>query len=97
MLANFLDNRNLYQHDNGQILILFNNKDILIDGNDFFVQKWKENGVILIQDILDNDGKFLTFTSFQDRFKIKYNFLSFLQVISAIPRRLLRKAKSLGR
>ena len=66
MLANFLDNRNLYQHDNGQILIIFNNKDILIDGNDFFVQKWKENGVILIQDILDNDGKFLTFTSFQD-------------------------------
>ena len=41
----------------------------------FFLQKWKQKGVILIQDILDNDGKFLTFTSFQERFKIKCNFL----------------------
>ena len=63
----------------------------------FFLQKWKEKGVVLIQDILDNDGKFLTFTSFQDRFKIKCNFLSYLQVISEIPKRLLQKAKSLGR
>ena len=78
-------------------MILFNNKDILIDGNSFFLQKWKEKGVILIQDILDNDGKFLTFTSFKERFKIKCNFLSYLQVISAIPKCLLQKAKSLGR
>ena len=97
ILANFLEIRNLYQHDNGQDLIRFNNKDILIDGNSFFLQKWKEKGVILIQDILDNDGKFLTFISFQERFKIKCNFLSYLQVISAIPKRLRQKAKSLGR
>ena len=63
----------------------------------FFLHKWKEKGVILIQDILDNDGKFLTFISFQERFKIKCNFLSYLQVTSAIPKRLLQKAKSLGR
>ena len=97
ILANFLEIRNLYQHDNGQDLILFNNKDILIDGNSFFLQKWKEKGVISIQDILDNDGKFLSFKSFQDDFKIKCNFLSYLQVTSAIPRHLLHKAKSLGR
>ena len=96
-MANFLEIRNLYQHDNGQDLILFNNKDILIDGNSFFLQKWKEKGVSLIQDILDNDGKFLTFTSFQDRFKIKCNFPSYLQVIWAIPKHPLHKAKSLGR
>ena len=97
ILANFLEIRNLYQHDNGQDLILFNNKDILIDGNSFFLQKWKEKGVISIQDILDNVGKPLTFKSFQDKFKIKCNFLSYLQVISAIPQHLLHKAKSLGR
>ena len=89
--------RNLYQRDNGQDLLLFNNKDILIDRNSFFLQKWKEKGVILIQDILDNDEKSLTFTSFQDRFKIKCNFLSYHQVISVIPKRLLQKATSLGR
>ena len=76
ILATFLEIRNFYQHDNGQDLILFNNKDIVIDGNSFFLQKWKEKGVISIQDILDNDGKPLTFKSFQDKFKIKCNFLS---------------------
>ena len=39
ILANFLEIRNLYQQDNGQDLILFNNKDILIDGNSFFLHK----------------------------------------------------------
>ena len=38
ILANFLEIRNLYKHNNGQDLNLFNNKDILIDGNSFFVQ-----------------------------------------------------------
>ena len=89
ILANFLEIRNLYEHDNGQDLILFNNKDILIDGKSFFLQKWKEKGVISIQDILDNDGKFLTFKSFQDKFKIKCDFLSYQRVISAIPKHLL--------
>jgi len=41
-------------------LILFYNKDILIDGKSFFPQKWEEKGVIFIQDILDSDGKPLT-------------------------------------
>ena len=45
----------------------------------------------------ENDGKFLTFKSFQDKLKIKCNFLSYLQVILAIPKHLLHKAQSLGR
>jgi len=94
MLVNFLEIRNLYQHDNDHDLILFKNKDILIDGSSFFLQKWKEKGVISIQDILD-DGKSLTFKSFQDKFKIKCNFFSYLQVISAIPKHLLHKGKIL--
>ena len=88
--------KDLYQHDNGQDLTLLNNKDIRIDGNTFFFQKWEERSVTSIQDILDNNEKPLTFKSFQDKFKIKCNFLSYLQVIS-IPKRLLIKAKCLGR
>ena len=48
-MTNFLEIRNLYQHDNAQDLILFNNKDILIDGKSFFLQNWKEKGAILIK------------------------------------------------
>ena len=51
----------LYICINGHDLIFFNNKDIIIDGKRFFLSKWKEKGAVLIQDILDNDGKALTF------------------------------------
>jgi len=97
ILANFLELRYLYQYDSSQDLILFNNKDILINGKSFFLQKWKEKGVIFIQDILDNDGKPLTFKAFQEKFKMKCNFLTYLQVISAIPKHLLHKARSLNK
>ena len=58
ILLNFFAIRNLYKYNNGHDLILFNNKDILIDGKSFSLPKWKEKGVVLYsQDILDNDGK----------------------------------------
>ena len=72
ILLNFLEIRTLYQSDNGHHLILFNNKDILIDGKNFFPHKWKEKGAVFIQDILDNNGKPLSFKAFQDKFAIKH-------------------------
>ena len=56
-----------------------------------FSYKNGKKGVISIQDILDNDGKLFTFKSFQDKFNINCNFLSYLKVISAIPKHLLHK------
>jgi len=41
-----------------------------------------------------NDGKPLTFSIFQNKLNIKSNFLSYLQVVSAIPKHLLQKAGS---
>ena len=87
--------RTLYQCDNGNDLILFNNKDILIDGKSFFLHKWKQKGAVFIQDILDNNGKPLSFKAFQDKFAIKSNFVSYLYVVSAIPKHLLQKARSI--
>lgn len=49
---------------------LLNNKDSLVDENSFFLQKWKEKGVVFIQDILDYIGKPFTFKVFQNKFKI---------------------------
>ena len=66
--------------------------DILIDRKSFFLPKWKEKGVAPIQVILDNDGKPLTFSAFHNKFNVKANFLSYLQVVSAIPKHLLPKA-----
>ena len=48
ILANFLELRTLYQY-NGQDLILFKNKDILINGKSFFLPEWKEKRVVFIK------------------------------------------------
>ena len=46
-----------------------------------------------IKDLLDNDGHFLSFPSFQSKYRLtKTNFLQFYQVINAIPKHLLKKA-----
>ena len=42
ILANFLEIRTLYQCNNGQDLILLNNKDILINGKSFFSQNGRK-------------------------------------------------------
>ena len=82
---------------NGQDLILFNNRDILINRKFFFLPKWKEKGVVFIHDVLDNCGKILSFNTFQTKFNLKSNCLNYLQVVLAIPKHLLQKSRSLSK
>ena len=49
-------------------------------------------GIRTINDILDNDGKFLSFKSFQNKLGLtRTNFLQFHQVIHGIPKNLVSK------
>ena len=77
----------LYDSDltSNRDIILFNNKEILIGQKPFFNKEWFAKGIRTINDILDNDGKFLSFESFQHKFGLtRTNFLQFYQVIHAI-------------
>ena len=78
-----------------QEIILFNNKEILIDGKPFFIREWFANGIISIKDLLQENGQFLTYEEFQRKYSCKTNFLNFYQVLSAIPKYLLLKARNL--
>ena len=93
ILFSFLDLKSLYDSKDEQEMILFNNKDILIDGTTIFYQDWVENGVFTLHDVIDVSGHFLPFEQFQHRYGIKCNFLTYFQVISAIPSALRKKAK----
>ena len=64
ILANFLE---LKTHglQNESDVLLFNYKDIVIDGNTISHSKWFEKGIISVQDILDHTRKFLTFHEFR--------------------------------
>ena len=70
MLQHFLEIKVAYNCAIGQELVLFNNKEILIE-----------------------NGKFLTFPEFIQKYEVECNFLNYMQVVSAIPKQLLKKAK----
>ena len=45
-----------------------------------------------MQDLLNEDGKFLSLQEFQDKFDLEINFLRYFQMIAAIPSELKRNA-----
>ena len=61
-----------------------------------YINEWFKKGVVSIKDLLNNDGNFLTFKEFSDKYGCQTNFLRYYQIISAIPNRLLTKAKDVG-
>ena len=93
MLQCFHELKSSYETDLGQDLVLFNNKEILIDRKTFFYKSWFQKGILRVHDLLTNNGAFLSHSEFTTKYNLKCNFLQYLQVVSAIPRRLVEKAK----
>ena len=73
--------------------VLFNNKDILIGGRPIFYRSWLNKNVFLIQDLLGDDGKVLSYSEFVRKFQLNGNFLHYMQVVSAIPKDLIDDAR----
>ena len=95
ILSFFHELKALYGCHHGRYTILFNNKEIRIDGKPFFWKEWFEKGIRTIKDLLDKNENILSFPAFQSKYSLKETtFLHFYQVISAIPGHLLTKAKS---
>ena len=96
ILDNFNDLKNLYDYDQKQNLILFNNKKILIGGKQFFRRNWFKKGIISIKYLLDETGNLLSLQAFSLKYSCRTGFLQQYQVLSAIPKHLLSIAKQPG-
>ena len=94
ILVYFNELKTLYDFDQAQDIILFNNKEILVDSKTIFIREWFKKGILSIQDLLDNTGQPMSYQEFTNKYFCKTNFLQYYQVISAIPKHLLAKAKS---
>ena len=94
ILLYFLEIKESFPNQSGQELILFNNKDILINGRTIFYRDWFDRGIYLVRDLLKSDGKFLSYTEFVQKYDLRCNFLTYFQVVSAIPRHLVERAMS---
>ena len=80
------------EYDKNNDLILWNNRRTTIGRNSVFWKQWFDQGVTFISDLMNSNGKFLTFEEFQNKFEIKANYLHYFQLIAAIPPDLKRKA-----
>ena len=94
ILKYFNDLKTLYCYEKGQDMVIFNNKEILVGGKPVFISEWFNSNILLIQDLLNNNGQFLTYQEFGSKYPCKTNFLQFYQVITAIPKHLVTKAKN---
>ena len=63
-------------------------------GNPFFIPEWFSQGIICIKDLLDENGKLLSFQEFQRKYDCRTSFLHLYQVINAIPKALVIKART---
>ena len=93
ILDNFYELKSLYSYYQKQDIIPFNNKEILTDGKPIFPREWFNKGIISIVDFVDESGNLLTSQEFSRIYPFQTNFLQYYQVISAIPKHLLSKAK----
>ena len=72
--------------------LLWNNEAITIEKKMLFWKSWFDKKIFFIQDILSGDENFLTFEEFQNKFRIKTNYLHYFQLMAAIPSDLKKKA-----
>jgi len=93
ILDNFKELKNHSDYYRKQDIILFNNKEILIGGKQFFWSNWFKKGIISIKDLLDETGNLLTFQAFSLKYSCRTSFPQYYQVLSAIPKHLLSLAK----
>ena len=65
----------------------------LIGGRPIFYRSWLNKNVFLVQDLLGDDGKVLSYWEFFRKSLLNGNFLQYLQVVSAIPKDLIDDAR----
>ena len=64
--------------------VIWNNRKILIDGNSVFYKSWFDQNVTRVQDLPQEDGKFLSFKNFCYQFKFKTPFTLYFSLINSI-------------
>ena len=76
ILEYFRDLKSLYGSNQAQDIILFNNKDILVGETPVYISEWFKKGIVSIRDLLNDDGNFLTFQEFTDKYPRKTTYIN---------------------
>ena len=63
---------------------LWKNSLICIDNKSILYNSWYKNGIMFINDLLNDDGGFLTFDAFKLKWEVNVNFLQYFGMCEAI-------------
>ena len=85
LLDYFQQLRSNYEDPLKREFILWSNRDINIENKSVFWKAWRDKNVLFVQDLLNNQGNYLSPQEFSDKYNIKVNFLQYYQITSAIP------------
>ena len=66
--------------------IIWNNRNIRLDGKTIFITEWYKKGIIYIHDLLNADFNFLSLTEFNKKFSVQCPFTIYYGLINAIPK-----------
>ena len=66
--------------------IIWNNRDILVDGKPIFYKSWVNKGIICIKDLLAEDLNFLSLTELKAKLNLEVPFTTFYGILQAIPK-----------
>ena len=69
--------------------IIWNNKNIIVNGETLFYRKWYEAGLIHVKDLLDDKGNLLTLNEVNEKYGINLNILNYTTIVKAIPKEWL--------
>ena len=94
LLDYFKELRSYFQDEYNSDLILWNNRDITIEGKSLYWKQWVATGIYFIHDTLNEQGKYLTYEEFKCKYKININCINYFQILASIPTNLKSKAAS---
>jgi len=66
--------------------LLWYNENIKVGKKTLYYYHWVKNGVDFVNDLLDNNGNFLTLEAFRNKFNVRTNFLEYGGLVRAIKR-----------
>ena len=75
---------------------IWNNQDIKIDNKTIFFRTWFDKGVHTVKDLVDQNLDSLTYEEFQLRYHLQTNFLTYYELINAIPQEYKKAIKQTG-
>ena len=66
--------------------IIWNNRNIRLNGKTIFITEWYKKGIVYIHDLLNADFNFLSLTEFKKKFSVQCPFTIYYGLINAIPK-----------